>query len=69
MLLAKNKFKPYVTVSPVAERFCNPRAVVFSETRANTGYDPLERSPRKAKPRSHKRTIGLNPTTNQPYIT
>ena len=38
----------------------------FSETRVNTGQDPLKRPPRKVlshRPRSHMQTIGLNPIT------
>ena len=54
-------------------RVCRPSrsefSVVFSETRRNTGQDLLERSPRRARllhAQVPKRTIGLQPTTNQP---
>ena len=43
----------------------------FFETRVNTNWDPLERSPWRAfphRPRFHMRTIGLIPTTNQQSI-
>ena len=41
-------------------------SMAFSETCVNTGEDPLEKPLRRAlsyRPRSQKRTIGLNPTS------
>ena len=56
-------------------RTCQPSrsefSVVFSETLVNTGSYPVERLTRRARPyrpRSHKRTIGLQPTTNLNFI-